>query len=75
MRNKKLLQNRLSTLQGQLKTLDMQIHRGGSREGINEAQRSVTETVQDDDGNDASRKVSGSPSKPQTVGNIKHIDF
>jgi len=47
MRNKKLLQNRLSTLQGQLKKLDMQIHRGGSREGINEAQRTVTETVQD----------------------------
>ena len=47
MRNKKLLQNRLNTLQGQLKKLDMQIHRGGSREGINEAQKTVTETVQD----------------------------
>ena len=47
MRNKKLVQNRLSTLQGQLKKLDMQIHRGGTRDGINEAQRTVTETVQD----------------------------
>ena len=47
MRNKKLIQNRLSTLQGQLKKLDMQIHRGGSRDGINEAQRSIEETVQD----------------------------
>jgi len=47
MRNKKLLQNRLNTLQGQLKKLDMQIHRGGTRDGINEAQRTVTETVQD----------------------------
>jgi len=47
MRNKNLVQKRLRTLQGQLKTLDMQIHRGGSREGINEAQRTITETVQD----------------------------
>jgi len=47
MRNKKLVQNRLSTLQGQLKKLDMQIHRGGTRDGINEAQRSITETIQD----------------------------
>ena len=47
MRNKKLVQNRLSTLQGQLKKLDMQIHRGGDRVTINEAQRAVEETVQD----------------------------
>ena len=47
MRNKKLLQNRLNTLQGQLKKLDMQIHRGGTRDGINEVQRSITETIQD----------------------------
>ena len=47
MRNKKLVQNRLSTLQGQLKKLDMQIHRGGTRDGINEAQRTITETIQD----------------------------
>tara|TARA_B110000977_G_C10781762_1_gene378882 strand:- start:74 stop:244 length:171 start_codon:yes stop_codon:yes gene_type:complete len=47
MRNKNLVQNRLRTLQGQLKTLDMQIHRGGSRTSINEAQRNVTETIQD----------------------------
>ena len=47
MRNKSLVQNRLRTLQGQLKKLDMQIHRGGDRTSINEAQRSVEETVQD----------------------------
>ena len=47
MRNKNLVQNRLRTLQGQLKKLDMQIHRGGNRTTINEAQREVTETVQD----------------------------
>jgi len=47
MRNKKLVQNRLSTLQGQLKKLDMEIHRGGNRTSINEAQRTVEETVQD----------------------------
>ena len=47
MRNKSLVQNRLRTLQGQLKQLDMQIHRGGDRTSINEAQRAVEETVQD----------------------------
>ena len=47
MRNKQLVQNRLRTLQGQIKKLDMQIHRGGDRTSINEAQRAVEETVQD----------------------------
>jgi DNA-binding FrmR family transcriptional regulator len=47
MRNKNLVQNRLRTLEGQLKTLDMQIHRGGSRTSINEAQRLATEILQD----------------------------
>jgi DNA-binding FrmR family transcriptional regulator len=47
MRNKQLLQNRLRTLQGQLKKLDMQVHRGGNKESINEAQRAIEETVQD----------------------------
>ena len=47
MRNKQLVQNRLRTLQGQLKQLDMQIHRGGNRESINESQRAIEETVQD----------------------------
>ena len=47
MRNKKLVSNRLRTLQGQLKKLDMQIHRGGDRTSINEAQRAVEETIQD----------------------------
>ena len=47
MRNKKLVSNRLRTLQGQLKKLDMQIHRGGDKTSINEAQRAVEETVQD----------------------------
>ena len=47
MRNKKLVSNRLRTLQGQLKKLDMQIHRGGDKTSINEAQSAVEETVQD----------------------------
>ena len=47
MRNKQLVQNRLRTLQGQIKKLDMQIHRGGNRTTINEAQRTIEETVQD----------------------------
>ena len=47
MRNKKLVSNRLRTLQGQFKKLDMQIHRGGDKTSINEAQRAVEETVQD----------------------------
>ena len=47
MRNKKLVSNRLRTLQGQFKKLDMEIHRGGDRTTINEAQRAVEETVQD----------------------------
>ena len=47
MRNKQLVQNRLRTLHGQLKQLDMQIHRGGDRTSINEAQRAVEETFQD----------------------------
>ena len=47
MRNKQLVQNRLRTLQGQLKKLDMHVHRGGNRETINAAQREITETVQD----------------------------
>ena len=47
MRNKSLVQNRLRTLQGQLKQLDMQIHRGGNRTSVNESQRAIEETVQD----------------------------
>ena len=47
MRNKKLVQNRLRTLQGQLKKLDLQIHRGGDRISVNAAQRELEETVQD----------------------------
>ena len=47
MRNKQLIQNRLRTLQGQLKKLDLQIHRGGDRTSVNAAQRELEETVQD----------------------------
>ena len=46
MRNKQLVQNRLRTLQGQLKKLDLQIHRGGDRTSVNAAQRELEETVQ-----------------------------
>jgi hypothetical protein len=47
MRNKQLVQRRLSKLSGQMKALDMEIHRGGSRTTINEAQRGIIETIQD----------------------------
>ena len=47
MRNKQLVQNRLRTLQGQLKKLDLQIHRGGDRTSVNAALRELEETVQD----------------------------
>ena len=47
MKNKKLVQNRLRKLQGQLKKLDMNIHRGGSRTTINASQQEIEETVQD----------------------------
>ena len=47
MRNKQLVQNRLRTLQGQLKKLDLQIHRGGDRTSVNAAQRELEETVED----------------------------
>ena len=47
MKNKKLVQNRLRKLQGQLKKLDMNIHRGGNRTTINASQKEIEETVQD----------------------------
>ena len=47
MRNKQLVQRRLQRLSGQLKKLDGNIHRGGSREAIHATQREITEIVQD----------------------------
>tara|TARA_Y100001972_G_C7633159_1_gene317843 strand:- start:472 stop:645 length:174 start_codon:yes stop_codon:yes gene_type:complete len=47
MRNKKLIQRRLQTLSGKLKTLDLHIHRRGTREEINSTQREITELIQD----------------------------
>ena len=47
MRNKSLVQRRLSKLAGQMKTLDGNIHRGGTRDAINASQRDITETIQD----------------------------
>jgi hypothetical protein len=47
MRNKTLVQRRLAKLSGQMKQLDFSIHRGGSREEINQNQREITETIQD----------------------------
>ena len=47
MRNKKLMQRRLQTLEGILKKLDMEIHRGGTRDSINSTQRDITELIQD----------------------------
>ena len=47
MRNKKLMQRRLQTLEGILKKLDMEIHRGGTRDSINSTQRDISELIQD----------------------------
>lgn len=47
MRNKKLLQSRLQTLNGLLRKLDMEIHRGGTKEKINSTQREIDELMQD----------------------------
>ncbi len=47
MRNKQLVQRRLSMLEGQMKKLDFNIHRGGSRTDINSTQREIIETIQD----------------------------
>jgi len=47
MRNKKLMQRRLQTLEGMFKKLDMEIHRGGTRDSINSTQRNITELIQD----------------------------
>jgi len=47
MRNKKLIQRRLQTLDGMFKKLDMEIHRGGTKESINSTQRDITEMIQD----------------------------
>lgn len=47
MRNKQLVQNRIQTLTGLLKKLDMNIHRGGSKNEINETQRQISQIIQD----------------------------
>ena len=47
MRNKKLMQRRLQILDGMFKKLDMEIHRGGTKESINSTQRDITEMIQD----------------------------
>jgi UV DNA damage repair endonuclease len=47
MRNKQLAQNRIQTLNGLVKKLDMNIHRGGSKEDVNETQRQITQIIQD----------------------------
>ena len=47
MRNKKLMQRRLQTLEGKFKKLDMEIHRGGTRESINSTQREIVGMIQD----------------------------
>ena len=47
MRNKELALRRLQKLQGLLKRLDMNIHRGGDTITINAVQREIVEIVQD----------------------------
>jgi len=41
------MQRRLQTLDGMFKKLDMEIHRGGTKESINSTQRDITEMIQD----------------------------
>ena len=41
------MQRRLQTLEGKFKKLDMEIHRGGTRESINLTQREIVEMIQD----------------------------
>lgn len=47
MRNKKLLQSRLQSLNGLIRKLDMEIHRGGNKEKINSTQKEMNELMQD----------------------------
>jgi hypothetical protein len=47
MKNKQLVLRRLSKLAGQMKQLDFNIHRGGTRTEINNTQKEITETIQD----------------------------
>ncbi len=47
MRNKQLAQNRLQKLNGLMKKLDMNIHRGGNREEINSTQKEISQVLQD----------------------------
>jgi len=47
MRNKKLLQSRIQTLNGLFRKLDMEIHRGGNKNDINTTQVLIKELIQD----------------------------
>ena len=47
MRNKNLLLSRIQTLNGLLKKLDMNIHRGGTNQEVNETQKEIEHLVQD----------------------------
>ena len=47
MRNKQLVLRRLQTLDGLLRRLDMNIHRGGTQTETNQTQDEITHLVQD----------------------------
>ena len=47
MRNKKLVLRRLQKLNGLLRRLDMNIHRGGTQTETNQTQDEITHLVQD----------------------------
>jgi hypothetical protein len=47
MKNKELALRRIQTLDGKLKTLDLHIHRGGSREQVMNTQRDIQELIDD----------------------------
>ena len=47
MRNKQLVLRRLQTLDGLLRRLDMNIHRGGTRSETNKTQNDINNLIQD----------------------------
>ena len=47
MRNKKLVLRRLQKLNGLLRRLDMNIHRGGTRSDANKTQNDINNLIQD----------------------------
>ena len=47
MRNKKIVQNRLSKLNGLIRRQDMNVNRGGTKEEYNSTHQDILSTLQD----------------------------